>query len=308
MLCAFAGVGITTQGEGTAASCASEYIVQSGDSWGSVSHATGIYIRPLAAANGMTRQDTLHPGMVLCVPAATSGNSPSPSDAATSTSGSSGSSSSSGSRVGSGSGSARPTTSCRVGRYTVRAGDSWSAIAASLGTSLGALLDANDASADTTIHPGDSICTASATPRATGRTRATRTAATASAADCADVVVSKSRVLCMDLSAHKAWIGVGGQVAHTFQAVAGYGRPEDCEHTYAGHYTIVNKQERTPQKGLHWGMSFGGGCTGDQIVHATSSATMGSAHGTDGCIGLLEVDAATAYQVMQLGDPVVIVE
>lgn len=128
------------------------------------------------------------------------------------------------------------------------------------------------------------------------------------AGDCSEAIASRRRVLCMDLSARKAWIGVGGNVAHAFPAVAGYGRPEDCEHTFAGTYSIVNKQERTPRAGLHWGMSFGGGCVGDQIVHATSPGTMRSAHGTDGCIGLLEVDAATAYQVMRLGDPVVIVE
>lgn len=291
--------------------CASTYVVQPGDSWSRISRATGIYIRPLAAANGMTRDSELHPGMELCVPPAGPGNSPRPAAPGPTTP------------------PAPPATTiappapstppaspagCQDA-YRVRSGDSWSRIAKRLGTSAKRLAAANGTTIDGEIHPGDLICppTGGASPPPPGTPPSTPPPPPTPAppppeGSCEAVLANYRRVLCMDLSERRAIIGGRNGVTHEFRAVAGYGSAKDCARTFAGKYFIRLKQQVTPRRKLKWGMSFGGGCVGDQIVHAVGEATMASARGTEGCIGLLEADAKTAYDTMRVGDPIVVVD
>lgn len=114
--------------------------------------------------------------------------------------------------------------------------------------------------------------------------------------------------MCMDLSERRAIIGGKGGIELSAPAVGGYGTLADCAKTLPGTYEIRHKQPITPRRKLRWGLSFGGGCIGDQIVHTVSRATLRSAKGTGGCIGLLEADAKAAYDILRIGDAIVIVD
>ena len=102
------------------------YTVQPGDSWWKIAAeqlGSGSRMQELAAANGRTTADTIHPGQVLTLP---SGASQSPAQRT----------------------------------YTVQSGDSWWKIAAEQlgsGSRMYELADTNDMSIEDTIHPGQII-------------------------------------------------------------------------------------------------------------------------------------------------------
>ena len=118
------------------------YDVGSGDSWYGIAERFEISARSLVDANGATLDSLLVPGDRLCLPAG-----------------------------------ADPTLACSS-TYTVRAGDSWAAIAGRSGTTAGAIAAANGVDITTTIHPGDVVCLPAGTT--TGTTTATSTGSSAS--------------------------------------------------------------------------------------------------------------------------------
>lgn len=296
-----------------AVDCATTYLVQSGDSWSWISRATGIYVRPLAAANGLTRDSPLHPGMELCVPAADSSNSPQQVKPASQTTPSVTSEASPTPATTATSDSANRLTaeSCEATHEVARM-ESWSSIASRYRLPLRALLTANRATVDTTVHPGDRLCIPKAAAGA-GATAGESSPASPpadekpAAGTCEAVMRNYQRVMCMDLSDRRAIIGGRNGIRYDFPAVGGYGPIEESARTIPGTFSIGHKQPLTPRRQLRWGMSYGGGCIGDQIVHTVSRATLQSARGTGGCIGLLEADAKTAYDTLQIGDVIVIV-
>ncbi len=303
---------------GAAVECTATYVVQAGDSWSRVSRATGIYIRPLAEANGLTRDTPLHPGMALCVPLATPSNSPAdpstPRPVALATTAPPINESD-----GPGRSSGRPTACDAV--HNVTSLESWSSIANRYQVRLRSLLAANAAKAETVIHPGETVCVPTApAPRGTPGTRTeapTPARATPVQADpikagpdegtCEAAIADYTRAMCLDLSERRAIIGGRRGTSMEFAAVGGYGPIEECARTIPGTFAIGHKQPITPRRRLRWGISFGGGCIGDQIVHTVSRATLESARGTGGCIGLLEADAKAAYDTLNIGDVIVII-
>ena len=104
-------------------STASTYTVRSGDSWYGIAQRSLVSAPELLAANGVTADQVILPGDVVCLPAGASAGS-----------------------------------SCGGSTYTVVAGDSWYAIASRAGISGRALLDANGSTAARTIAPGDALC------------------------------------------------------------------------------------------------------------------------------------------------------
>ena len=125
----------------TASSCtpsnAPTYTVVGGDSWSAIAAAAGVTLAVLLDVNAASADRVLHPGNAVCLPEGAS--LPAGRAAAGGASGGAGASSAGG-----------PS-------YTVMAGDSWSAIALAAEVGLGALLSANEASADTVLHPGDAV-------------------------------------------------------------------------------------------------------------------------------------------------------
>ncbi len=300
-------------------SCASTYVVRAGDSWSAISHLTGIYIRPLAAANGLTRDSVLHAGMELCVPAADSSNSPHGTAGLTQAPTAVESSPLAPPARG-------DTTDCGV-RHQVERTESWSSIALHHRVDIQSLISANGSTIDTIIHPGDQLCVPlapaesaparSAQPGRSNSSASTSSASTSStsrssvrpaAEACESAIAGYRRAMCMDLSERRAIIGGRSGTTAEFPAVGGYGTVEDCARTVPGRFAIGNKQAVTARKRLRWGLSFGGGCIGDQIVHTVSRRTMDSATGTGGCIGLLEADAKAAYDILQTGDTLIIID
>jgi murein DD-endopeptidase MepM/ murein hydrolase activator NlpD len=104
-------------------STSNTYTVRSGDSWYGIARRASVSGPELLAANGVTADQVILPGDVVCLPGGADGGS-----------------------------------SCGGGRYTVVSGDSWYAVASRAGISGRALLDANGATAARTIAPGDELC------------------------------------------------------------------------------------------------------------------------------------------------------
>lgn len=102
------------------------YAVGAGDTWFGIARSAEVSMAALLEVNEASADTTIHPGDVVCLPAgAVTKSSCTPSNAPT---------------------------------YTVASGDSWSAIAAATGVTLAALLEANGASADRVLHPGNEVC------------------------------------------------------------------------------------------------------------------------------------------------------
>ena len=306
----------TNPSRAAAVDCASTYVVQAGDSWSRISHTTGIYIRPLAAANELTRDSALHPGMTLCIPRATAANSPLGTPSAESTSPAT--------TVPAARQPNQPEPASRVAPtcpavHTVDPEESWSLIAGRYNVPLRALLTANGATPEAIIHPGEAVCIPAASAPAASAPAASAPAAAPTAVSttpvkahpaagtCEAAIVDYARAMCMDLSERRAIIGGRRGISMEFPAVGGYGPIEECARTVPGTFVIGLRQPITPRRKLRWGISFGGGCIGDQIVHTVSRATLESARGTGGCIGLLEADAKAAYDTLSIGDVIVII-
>jgi hypothetical protein len=202
--------------------------------------------------------------------------------------------------------------------HTVAGKESWSSIADRYHVRLRALLAANDALAETIIHPGGTVCVPTASvPPATPTARPRLAGTTPIKPDpikpdpasgtCEAAIADYDRAMCIDLSERRAIVGGRRGTSMEFPAVGGYGPAEECARTTPGTFAIGHKQAITPRRRLRWGISFGGGCIGDQIVHTVSRATLESARGTGGCIGLLEADAKAAYDALNIGDVIVII-
>ena len=100
------------------------HTVADGDSWFDIARRAGVSTGALLGANNADVDDVIFPGDVLCLPQGATGGSPC-GGAAT---------------------------------YTVARGDSWFAIAERAGTRVGPLAQANQATADTVLHPGRVLC------------------------------------------------------------------------------------------------------------------------------------------------------
>ena len=105
--------------------CASKHTVLVGESWSGIAMSAGLRTSALLDANNATSTTILQPGDELCLP-------PGPAPMAT----------------------ADPCVSKR----TVAAGESWYMISRSSGVPIQALYAANDASAASSLQPGQSLC------------------------------------------------------------------------------------------------------------------------------------------------------
>jgi LysM repeat protein len=126
-------------------SSAGTYTVKAGDSLSVIASRSKVTLAALLAANNMTVNSLILPGMKLNLPAGAVAQSSGPS----------------GSGASSGSGAT----------YTVKAGDSWGGIASRNGVTLAALLAANNMTAKSLILPGQKLALpAGATPAQTEST------------------------------------------------------------------------------------------------------------------------------------------
>ena len=125
VLCLPVGVpGSAPTSEG--ASCASKYNVVSGDSWFRISRSADVSLASLLDANDANADTLLQAGAEICLPVGAA--APAPSGPA-----------------------------C-ASKHTVLVGESWAGIAMSAGLRTTALLDANNATSTTVLHPGDELC------------------------------------------------------------------------------------------------------------------------------------------------------
>jgi len=106
-------------------SCAAQHTVVKGDSWAAVATAAGVRTRALLDANKATSTTVLQPGDKLCLP-----------EGATQV----------------------PTANPCVSKRIVAAGESWYVISRATGVPMEALYAANNASASSSLHPGQSLC------------------------------------------------------------------------------------------------------------------------------------------------------
>lgn len=114
-------------GANVTAMCDSTASVRSGDGWSAIASRAGVSLSSLLALNGGDQGRILHPGETVCVPAGATADT-------------------------------KPASARSPGRdYTVTSGDSWFRIAERAGTSMRALLDVNDATADDPLFPGHEI-------------------------------------------------------------------------------------------------------------------------------------------------------
>jgi LysM repeat protein len=107
--------------------CSATASVRAGDGWSSIARRAGVSTSSLLSLNGGDDRRIIHPGETICLPDGAS------ADASGESSRSDG------------------------GEYTVASGDSWFWIAERAGTSVRALLDANDASSGDPLYPGQEI-------------------------------------------------------------------------------------------------------------------------------------------------------
>ena len=108
-----------------APSCATKHTVVNGDSWFQIARSANVSLAGLLDANDADADAVLQPGAEICLPR----------------------------------GATQPTTANRcVSKRTVAAGESWYVISRSTGVPMGALYAANDASASSSLHPGQSLC------------------------------------------------------------------------------------------------------------------------------------------------------
>ncbi len=108
-----------------ASTASATYTVAAGDSWFAIAQAAAVTTQSLLAANEATLSSGLHPGDVLCLP----------SGATT---------------------PARPAT-CQIER-PIEDGDSWFSIANEAGVTVSTLVAQNNATQNTVLYVGDSIC------------------------------------------------------------------------------------------------------------------------------------------------------
>jgi murein DD-endopeptidase MepM/ murein hydrolase activator NlpD len=101
------------------------HLVGDGDTWFDIAQDAEVSMRSLFEVNDASADVVLHPGDVVCLPAAAVTSSCSPSNAPT---------------------------------HTVERGDTWWSIARRAGVSTSTLLESNSASAEQIIRPGEQVC------------------------------------------------------------------------------------------------------------------------------------------------------
>ncbi|MEO1056519.1 MAG: LysM peptidoglycan-binding domain-containing protein [Actinomycetota bacterium] len=117
---------------------ASTYTVVSGDALSLIANRHGVRLAALLQANDLSMTSVIMPGQQLAIPAGGTAPAAAPAPAAEP--------------------SAAPAPAAPSGlSYTIVSGDSLSIIAMRHGVSLGALLQENDLSLDTIIHPGHEL-------------------------------------------------------------------------------------------------------------------------------------------------------
>ena len=110
----------------------STYTVRPGDTLSGISTRTGASVAALTQANGLSDPNHLVAGTTLTIPRASSSS-------------------------GGGMSGNQPTGNTSAAGYTVRAGDTWSGIAARYSMRAGQLAAANGATVATMLHPGDRL-------------------------------------------------------------------------------------------------------------------------------------------------------
>ena len=114
-----------------------EYIVQAGDSWFGIADRAGVKASLIAGTNNKTIQSPLMVGQEICLPPGATVPAPINPDVVTTTT--------------------TPKIVC-VGKYTVKAGDSWSGIASKVGIKISELTAANGKTSRSTLLPGQELC------------------------------------------------------------------------------------------------------------------------------------------------------
>jgi LysM repeat protein len=149
--------------------CDNRYTATAGDYWLLIAERIGTSLDDLLAVNQAAAETPIYPGSQICLPAgAATPSVSSGSSGSTASSGESGTSSTAGS-----------VASCG-NKYASVAGDYWLRIANAVDVSLNALLDLNDATAETPLYPGSEVClppgaAAPALPTSTAATTAPAT-------------------------------------------------------------------------------------------------------------------------------------
>ena len=147
------------------------YVVKQDDTFFGIAKKLGVSMNALLAANAMTVNSVIHPGMVLVVPAGATAPLPTTSAAST------------------GSAGRAPATT-----YVVQAGDALFNIARKYGVSLNGLLQANNLKIDSVVLPGRTLTipaggTLAVSPTPASPGQATPTAAPAATAGAGTYVV-----------------------------------------------------------------------------------------------------------------------
>ena len=127
VLCLPNGVAAPAPSQG---GCATNHVVERGDTWFDISRAAGVSLNGLLEANNATATTVIRPGDEVCLPA---GATPT-------------------------AGAAADTAVACVSERSVAAGESWYVISRSTGVPIDALVAANDASRSSPIHPGQTLC------------------------------------------------------------------------------------------------------------------------------------------------------
>ncbi|MDP9800172.1 LysM repeat protein [Arcanobacterium wilhelmae] len=125
------------------------YQVKKGDSFWAIGHRFGVPMREVAAANGLKLTDVIHPGQLLVIPAAqprTAAAKPAPAPAAKVPA-----------KKAKPATAPAPRSAAKSGVYTVRAGDTLSAIARSNNTTVSALASLNKIANPSRIYVGQRI-------------------------------------------------------------------------------------------------------------------------------------------------------
>ncbi|MDO5635332.1 MAG: LysM peptidoglycan-binding domain-containing protein [Micrococcus sp.] len=137
----------------TASATPGSYTVQRGDGWWIISQRTGVSMRALQQANGMTASTMLHPNMVLRLSAPAAAPAPAPAVPA----GEAATAAASPATPTPATETAAPGTEGAAVRYTVRPGDSLWLIGLRHEVSVERLRELNGLSAAAVIHPGQRL-------------------------------------------------------------------------------------------------------------------------------------------------------
>jgi LysM repeat protein len=126
---------VVVSGGGTIAASGNSYEVQAGDYWIGIAEKLNVTLNDLLAVNNATTDTLLVPGQQIAVPAGASSLPPG---------------------EGGETGQTQPNDGS-TGTYQIQAGDYWIKIAEDLDVSLQDLLNANNATTETVLIPGEYI-------------------------------------------------------------------------------------------------------------------------------------------------------